>query len=128
MVFGEGRLRQILRKYAQYYKTTRTRLSLDKDMPDRRPIQYVGRVVSLPLLNGLHHQYARIWLSVGKVFDTQVFIIGMRGSRFSVHTASERARLAHDERVRDLVRGGNPDAFRLQIFEDCILPVLAAEA
>ena len=60
VVFGEGHLRRVLCRYAEYYNTVRTHLSLNKDAPTRRSIQRVGRVVSLPFLNGLHHQYARI--------------------------------------------------------------------
>jgi transposase InsO family protein len=60
VVFGEGHLRRVVRRYAEYYNTVRTHLSLNKDAPTRRSIQRVGRVVSLPFLNGLHHQYVRI--------------------------------------------------------------------
>ena len=60
VVFGEGHLRRVLRRYAEYYNTVRMHLSLNKDAPDRRAVQRVGRVVSLPFLNSLHHQYARI--------------------------------------------------------------------
>ena len=60
VVFGEGHVRRILQTYTRYYNAARTHLSLDKDAPDRRPIQRIGHIVSLPFLNGLHHQYMRI--------------------------------------------------------------------
>jgi hypothetical protein len=37
-----------------------THLSLHKDAPVPRKVQAVGRVLSLPMLGGLHHQYVRI--------------------------------------------------------------------
>src|SRR5213080_2032341 len=37
-----------------------THRSLNKDAPIRRAIQHVGRIVSAPVLGGLHHHYCRI--------------------------------------------------------------------
>ena len=59
VVFGEAHLRRVLRKYADYFNTARTHLSLAKDSPVSRPIQRLGRVTKRPLLGGLHHQYVR---------------------------------------------------------------------
>jgi hypothetical protein len=52
--------RRILAKYATYYNGLRTHRSLNKDAPIRRAIQHVGRIVSAPVLGGLHHHYCRI--------------------------------------------------------------------
>ena len=60
IVFGESHLRQILMKYAAYYNELRTHRSLDKDAPIHRAIQHVGRIISAPVLGGLHHHYCRI--------------------------------------------------------------------
>src|SRR5213083_2204741 len=60
VVLGEAHLRRILTKYAAYYNELRTHRSLNKDAPVRRAIQHVGRIVSAPVLGGLHHQYCRI--------------------------------------------------------------------
>jgi hypothetical protein len=60
MVFGERYLRHLLRSYLNYYNVTRMHLSLDKDAPVSRAIQTVGRIIVLPVLGGLHHQYVRI--------------------------------------------------------------------
>jgi transposase InsO family protein len=62
VVFGEQHLRGALRSYAHYYNETRTHRSLDKDAPLSRPVQRIGRVVSVALVGGLHHQYVRILL------------------------------------------------------------------
>ena len=60
VVLGEAHLRRILTKYAAYYNELRTHRSLDKDAPIHRAIQHVGRIVSVPVLGGLHHHYCRI--------------------------------------------------------------------
>ena len=48
--------------YFRYYHTARTHLSLDKDAPDHRPVQSpeMGKVVAVPHVGGLHHQYVRL--------------------------------------------------------------------
>ena len=60
VVFGERHLRHLLRSYANYYNQTRTHLSLNKDSPVTRPVETVGRILPVPILGGLHHQYVRI--------------------------------------------------------------------
>jgi transposase InsO family protein len=60
VVLGEAHLRRILTRYAAYYNELRTHRSLNKDAPIHRAIQYVGRIVSAPVLSGLHHHYCRI--------------------------------------------------------------------
>src|SRR5467141_4134695 len=60
VVLGEAHLRRVLTKYATYYNELRTHRCLNKDAPIRRAIQHVGRIVSAPVLGGLHHHYCRI--------------------------------------------------------------------
>jgi len=60
VVFGERSLRHLLRTYADYYNRTRTHLSLDKDSPASCGIESFGRILALPILGGLYHQYIRI--------------------------------------------------------------------
>jgi transposase InsO family protein len=60
IVFGEAHLRGVLKAYASYYNDVRTHLSLDKDAPDFRRTQKVGRIAGIPILGGLHHQYVRL--------------------------------------------------------------------
>jgi transposase InsO family protein len=61
VVIGERHLLRILAKYVEYYNETRTHLSLAKDAPTPRrmhpPSQ--GRVIEVPRVGGLHHQYTR---------------------------------------------------------------------
>ena len=60
VVFGERHLRHVLLSYMNYYNETRTHLSLEKDAPLSRTVQGAGRILRLPILGGLHHQYIRI--------------------------------------------------------------------
>jgi hypothetical protein len=57
---GEQHLRRILTVYSLYYNETGTHLGLNKDAPLRRTVERSGTVVTLPILSGLHHRYARI--------------------------------------------------------------------
>src|SRR5262249_8232426 len=60
IVFNEDHLRCILSKYASYYNEVRTHLSLGKDAPCTRRIEWFGDIIAQPILGGLHHRYARI--------------------------------------------------------------------
>jgi transposase InsO family protein len=60
VVFGERHLRHLLNSYQTYYNDTRTHLSLGKDAPTSRVVQAIGRILPVPQLGGLHHQYVRI--------------------------------------------------------------------
>src|SRR5687767_3526677 len=55
IVFSETSLRRTLRSYLRYYHRSRLHLSLDKDSPDSRPVQTVGKIVAIPEVGGLHH-------------------------------------------------------------------------
>ena len=60
LIFGEQHLRRVLTLYSLYYNETRTHLGLSKDAPLRRAVQRTGTIVTIPILSGLHHRYARI--------------------------------------------------------------------
>jgi transposase InsO family protein len=60
VVFGERHLRHLLHSYQQYYNEVRTHLSLHTDAPLSRDVRSFSRVLSVPLLGGLHHQYVRV--------------------------------------------------------------------
>src|SRR5467141_537597 len=61
LVLGERHLRRTLARYFEYYHRTRTHLSLDKDAPDARAVEFsdAGRIVEIPEVGGLHHRYVR---------------------------------------------------------------------
>jgi transposase InsO family protein len=60
VVFDEAQLRRVLKNYASYYNQVLTHLSLDKNAPDPRHPQRLGRIASIAILDGLHHQYVRV--------------------------------------------------------------------
>ena len=60
VIVDESSLKRLLKSYFDYYHRSRTHLSLDKDSPVPRPVSNgTGRIISLPLLGGLHHRYER---------------------------------------------------------------------
>ena len=60
IILNEKHLYNILHEYIfEYYNVSRTHMSLDKDSPEHRQIQKVGKIVSKPILGGLHHVYSR---------------------------------------------------------------------
>ena len=61
MVIDERHLMRILSGYVNYYNRTRTHLSLAKDAPERRSVQAPSqdRLVEVPRVGGLHHEYLR---------------------------------------------------------------------
>src|SRR5881396_3134028 len=42
-----------------YYHESRLHLSLDRDSPNPRPVQSLGKVIAIPEVGGLHHRYER---------------------------------------------------------------------
>ena len=61
IVFHERSLHRQFQAFVEYYHRSRVHLALDKDAPEPRPIQppESGRIVSIPVLGGLHHRYER---------------------------------------------------------------------
>jgi hypothetical protein len=59
IILDEEGLRRVLASYIRYYHRSRLHLSLDKDSPDSRPAQSVGKIVAIPEVGGLHHRYER---------------------------------------------------------------------
>ena len=61
IIFNERHLLRVLSSYFQYHHDTRTHLSLDKDCPRPRPIQFpsAGNIIAFPEVGGLHHRYER---------------------------------------------------------------------
>jgi hypothetical protein len=53
-------LHRTLKAYARCYNEVRTHRSSGKDTPETRPAQFIGLVLSRPVLGGLHHHYVRV--------------------------------------------------------------------
>lgn len=61
IILNEQHLHDVLHEYIyDYYNVSRTHMSLGKDSPIHRPVQNYGRIVSKPILGGLHHCYSRV--------------------------------------------------------------------
>src|SRR5258708_4662814 len=65
----------------QYYNGARTHLALNKDAPVPRAVQVVGRILSTPILGGLHHQYVRIAKSASPDFSFCLQISARKAGR-----------------------------------------------
>lgn len=61
IILGEQHLRRTVKRYADYYNGVRTHLSLDKDSPKGRLVQFPsqGHILSRQHCGGLHHEYLR---------------------------------------------------------------------
>ena len=61
IVFHEQQLRRILESYFEYYHEVRPHRSLSHDSPIPRPVESPdrGKVIEMPRVGGLHHQYLR---------------------------------------------------------------------
>ena len=61
IVFNERQLRLMLEQFFAYYHEVRPHRSLAHDSPIPRPVQLPdhGKVIEMPLVCGLHHQYLR---------------------------------------------------------------------
>ena len=62
IVLNEAHLRRLIREYVDYHQQDRIHDSLEKDTPNRRPIEWrlntVAEVVPSARLGGLHHRYS----------------------------------------------------------------------
>jgi hypothetical protein len=60
IIFGASHLRRSLTAYFQDYHEARTHRELDQDSPEPRVIERAdqGKVIELPMVNGLHYRYA----------------------------------------------------------------------
>lgn len=61
IALNEGHLRRLLGDYVSYYHQDRIHDSLEKDAPQKRPVEVKpsgdAALISLPRLGGLHHRY-----------------------------------------------------------------------
>jgi len=60
IVIDQQHLRAVLAEFADYYNRDRPHRSLGLQSPLPRAVRKRGRVVSRPVLGGLHHVYARV--------------------------------------------------------------------
>jgi hypothetical protein len=61
IILNEKHLHDVLHEYIfEYYNVSRTHMLLDKDSLVHCPTQTNGRIISMPILGGLHHVYSRV--------------------------------------------------------------------
>jgi hypothetical protein len=62
IALNEQHLRRLIRDYVNYHHDDRIHDSLEKDTPNRRPVEQKPAadsiVISIPRLGGLHHRYS----------------------------------------------------------------------
>lgn len=61
IILGEQHLRRTIKRYVGYYNGVRTHISLNKDAPKPRPVQFSngGHIRARRHCGGLHHEYYR---------------------------------------------------------------------
>ena len=61
MIVSEAHLRRVLKEYVAYFNRSRPHQGIDQRVPDpeKTPVGNSGKVVSFPVLGGLHHAYRR---------------------------------------------------------------------
>jgi transposase InsO family protein len=59
ILFGPDHLRRLLYDYVRFYNHARPSQALGQEQPVPRPPDTMGRVIALPVLGGLHHDYQR---------------------------------------------------------------------
>jgi hypothetical protein len=61
IVYNDRHLKRLLRSYFAYYHAARTHLALEKQCPQRRPIEQSsrGKIIAFPHVGGLHQEYRR---------------------------------------------------------------------
>ncbi|MDQ7818037.1 MAG: hypothetical protein RDU14_13500 [Melioribacteraceae bacterium] len=52
-------MRKLSNKYFHYYNNQRTHLGLNKDSPESREVQVIGKIDKVQVANGLHNYYFR---------------------------------------------------------------------
>jgi len=62
IAFNSSHLKSILAEYFAYYHDDRTHLGLEKNTPNRRPVEPKptdkSRIIAISRVGGLHHRYA----------------------------------------------------------------------
>jgi putative transposase len=59
LIFGERQLQRIVQAFVDYFNRSRPHQGIGQGIPCGPTVQGTGEIVSIPVLNGLHHEYRR---------------------------------------------------------------------
>ena len=63
LIFGEHQLYRVIKAYTNYFNHSRPHQGIGQRVPGRSPLyttqQTICKIISFPVLNGLHHEYRR---------------------------------------------------------------------
>jgi putative transposase len=64
LILSEGHLRRLLKEYMTYFNWARPHQGINQRVPELKEKanptgENVGKVIALPILGGLHHEYRR---------------------------------------------------------------------
>ncbi len=64
LITNNGQLYRVIKEYVEFFNTARPHQGIDQQIPERLGIreeeQREGKIISFPILNGLHHDYRRV--------------------------------------------------------------------
>jgi hypothetical protein len=63
LIFGRRQLYRVIKAYVDYFNGSRPHQGIGQNVPGRSPLDSmqptIGKIISFPVLNGLHHEYRR---------------------------------------------------------------------
>lgn len=64
LLVGDGQLHRVIKEYVGFFNEPRPHQGIDQQIPEKRGIsaekKCEGKILSFPVLNGLHHDYRRV--------------------------------------------------------------------
>ncbi len=64
LIMGDGQVYRAIKEYVEFFNAARPHQGIEQQIPERLGIREEakreGRIISFPILNGLHHDYRRV--------------------------------------------------------------------
>ena len=86
ILFNQGQIRNILVEYVGYYNEKRPHQGIAQKVPKGYTPQKQGKVITYPILSGLHHHYKALSLSFSFDKDPSYFLLRSSGELSSLNT------------------------------------------